>query len=232
MYRILVAAEDARAAEELCLRLEVSAFAQFFACSLDDALDRLTDQKFDVVLVEVTDRFASRDLLSRIKQEKALPVIAGVRRAFIPAISGSLTDADDFILAPYDPTELEMRIKRLLHYTTKMTTGDLIVCGDLAIDPARCEVKLAGKEVELAFKEYELLRFLMTNRGRVYTREALLNRVWGDNYFGGDRTVDVHIRRLRSKIEDVNHVFIDTVRNIGYRFTDGDGRRNPDVTLP
>lgn len=86
------------------------------------------------------------------------------------------------------------------------------------IDPAQCEVTLEGEVVELTFKEYELLRFLASNRGRVFTREALLNWVWGYDYYGGERTVDVHVRRLRSKIEDSKHVFIETVRNIGYRF--------------
>ena len=72
--------------------------------------------------------------------------------------------------------------------------------------------------VELTFKEYELLKFLAGNKGRVCTRETLLDKVWGYDYYGGDRTVDVHVRRLRSKIEDSKHIFIDTVRNIGYRF--------------
>jgi DNA-binding response OmpR family regulator len=77
---------------------------------------------------------------------------------------------------------------------------------------------VGGNPVMLTFREYELLKFLASNRGRVFTREALLNRVWGYDYYGGDRTVDVHIRRLRSKIEDASHTFIETVRNIGYKF--------------
>jgi len=81
-----------------------------------------------------------------------------------------------------------------------------------------CEVTVDGRLVTLTFKEYELLRFLASNRGRVFTRDVLLNEVWGYDYYGGDRTVDVHIRRLRSKIEDSTHIFIETVRNIGYRF--------------
>jgi len=72
--------------------------------------------------------------------------------------------------------------------------------------------------LEITFKEYELLKFLVTHAGRVFTRDALLNQVWGEDYFGGDRTVDVHIRRLRGKIEDDRQTYIDTVRNIGYRF--------------
>ena len=75
-----------------------------------------------------------------------------------------------------------------------------------------------GRIVELTFKEYELLKLLASNSGRVYSREALLDQIWGYDYYGGDRTVDVHVRRLRSKIEDSTHTFIETVRNIGYRF--------------
>jgi len=85
----------------------------------------------------------------------------------------------------------------------------------------KCEVSLANNVIPLTFKEYELLKLLATNPGKVFNREALLNRVWGYDYYGGDRTVDVHIRRLRSKIEDATHNFIETVRNIGYRFREG-----------
>jgi DNA-binding response OmpR family regulator len=94
-------------------------------------------------------------------------------------------------------------------------------CGALLIDLANYKVMLDGRPIELTFKEYELLRFLASNRDKVFTREALLNRVWGYDYFGGARTVDVHIRRLRSKIEDRGHAFIETIRNVGYRFHEG-----------
>ena len=86
------------------------------------------------------------------------------------------------------------------------------------MDLVNYTVHVAGRHVELTYKEYELLRFLATNRDRVFTRETLLNKVWGYDFYGGARTVDVHIRRLRSKIEDRHNVFIETVRNVGYRF--------------
>ena len=97
-------------------------------------------------------------------------------------------------------------------------SSELIKDGDLVIDLAKYEVSVGGRPVLLTFREYELLKFMTSNRGRVFTREALLTKVWGYDYFGGDRTVDVHIRRLRSKIEDSHHTFIETVRSIGYRF--------------
>ena len=96
----------------------------------------------------------------------------------------------------------------------------MIRAGSLVINPSTYEVSLRGKRVNLRFKEYELLRLLATNPGRVYSREALLSSIWGYDYFGGTRTVDVHIRRLRSKIEDAEHPYIETIWNVGYRFRD------------
>ena len=125
---------------------------------------------------------------------------------------------DDFVITPCDVTELVLRIKRLLQKTNNTDSSEQIRYADLIIDLAKCEVSVGNRLVVLTFREYELLKFLASNRGRVYTREALLNKVWGHDYYGGDRTVDVHIRRLRSKIEDSSQNFIETVRNIGYRF--------------
>jgi len=152
-----------------------------------------------------------------MKQESPLPIIALVARETLGGIDNQL-DVDDFLTSPYDVKELTLRIKRLLQRTGITDSGELIECGGLIMDPAKCEVTIDGQVVELTFKEYELLKFLASNRGRVYTREALLNKVWGYDYYGGSRTVDVHVRRLRSKIEDSKHKFIETVRNMGYRF--------------
>ena len=90
--------------------------------------------------------------------------------------------------------------------------------GDLQIDLERYEVSLEGKKVLLTYKEYQMLVLLASNPGKVYSRENLLSQVWGYDYFGGTRTVDVHVRRLRSKIENANHSFIETIWNVGYRF--------------
>jgi two-component system alkaline phosphatase synthesis response regulator PhoP len=132
----------------------------------------------------------------------------------------SNNSVDDFMVKPWEPTEMTARIKRLLIQKADVESEDVIRCGDLVIDAGKCEVLLGSKSVVLTFKEYQLLRFLAANKGKAFTREALLNKVWGWDYYGGDRTVDVHIRRLRSKIEDMNHSFIETIRNIGYRFMD------------
>ena len=102
--------------------------------------------------------------------------------------------------------------------TANSESSELIKCNGLTIDLATYEVTVHGSKVDLTFKEYELLNLLASNKGRVFTREAPLDKIWGYDYFGGDRKVDVHVRRLRSKIEDVNHIYIETVRNIGYKF--------------
>jgi DNA-binding response OmpR family regulator len=148
---------------------------------------------------------------------KSLPIIALIEREILPDVDGYLNMIDDFVIRPYDLRELNLRVERLLRKTRQADSGETIRCGDLVIDLAKCEVYIGGRPVMLTFKEYELLKVLAGNAGRVFTREALLNKVWGYDYYGGDRTVDVHITRLRSKIENIRNVSIETVRNIGYR---------------
>lgn len=129
--------------------------------------------------------------------------------------------AHDFALWPLGAIELLLRVRWLLRRRVNVNAENVLRCGELVLDLANYKVTLAGHAVELTFKEYELLRFLASNPNKVYTREALLNRVWGYDYYGGARTVDVHIRRLRSKIELHGHSFIETIRNVGYRFHEG-----------
>jgi DNA-binding response OmpR family regulator len=129
--------------------------------------------------------------------------------------------ADDFVLWPAGGVEMLLRVRAILRRRANVDSENVLRCGALLIDLANYKVMLDGRPIELTFKEYELLRFLASNRDKVFTREALLNRVWGYDYFGGARTVDVHIRRLRSKIEDRGHAFIETIRNVGYRFHEG-----------
>lgn len=220
MFNVLVIGEDNETAIELRSRLAESGAVCRFADDGEEAVEQLAGQVPDVVLVEVDGRSGVPALSQQIEDWHHPPVMALVRREFLDDVDGHLDGVDDFIVKPYHLPELELRIKRLLHETANTDGSELIRCGSLVIDLARCEVTVAGKQIELTFREYELLRFLASNRGRVYTREALLNKVWGYDYYGGDRTVDVHIRRLRSKIEDSSQTFIETVRNIGYRFKD------------
>ena len=196
-----------------------------FGCSMTHAqngvIEQVIEEAPDLVVLEIDRRANSSaiwELVQKIKRAKPLPVIALVNKETLGNLDANLKSMDDFLLKPGDSSELLLRVKRLLKNTGSTDNSELIECGDLVIDLASCEVTLNGRLIELTFKEYELLRFLAGHPGRVYTRDSLLSKVWGYDYFGGDRTVDVHIRRLRSKIEDATHTFIETARNIGYRF--------------
>tara|TARA_Y100001970_G_scaffold133768_1_gene164820 strand:+ start:5718 stop:6395 length:678 start_codon:yes stop_codon:yes gene_type:complete len=130
---------------------------------------------------------------------------------------------DDFCLNPFHPRELEARIKHMLASEIESITGERIEYGPLLLDLETYEASVNGQPLDLTFMEYELLRFLSASPGRVFTREVLLSRVWGYEYYGGARTVDVHIRRLRAKLGEEYASLIQTVRSVGYRL--GESRR-------
>ncbi len=175
---------------------------------------------FDIAVLDLTalgeDADAKR-LLEGAQAEGSPAVIAVIGPQQLFALDQSRSP-DDFILASADPAELCARVRQALWRRSRVDAKNILKCGDLVMDLANYTVHVAGRPVELTYKEYELLRFLATNRDRVFNRETLLNKVWGYDFFGGARTVDVHIRRLRSKIEDRHNAFIETVRNVGYRF--------------
>ncbi len=124
----------------------------------------------------------------------------------------------EVLYRPLRMPEALARVNLLFKRIHKVDRKNLIQRGKLTIDVAKYEVRVGEKKIDLTFTEFELLKFLCTNPGTVFTREVLLNKVWGYEYYGGTRTVDVHIRRLRSKIEGKSSTFIETVRNIGYKF--------------
>ena len=132
---------------------------------------------------------------------------------------GAGVPVGDVIVAPLDPEELRLRVDRLLAAGGVDAEEGLLRRGELVIDQDRYTVRLGESAVDLTYREYELLRFLALNPGKVFTREMLLNQVWGYDYYGGSRTVDVHIRRIRAKVER-HGPYIETVRNVGYRFAD------------
>jgi DNA-binding response OmpR family regulator len=221
LLSLFIVAEEDKKIHELYFRLVKKGYACSFVSNTEEAIDQIIKKSPDLILVESTSQFRIGELSHRIKKERNLPIIALVQAEILNNIDGHLDLIDDFVIQPYDLIELELRVTRLLHKNSNARSGEVIKCGDLVIDLAKYEVSVAGRPVTLTFKEYELVKFLASNRGRVFTREALLNKVWGYDYYGGDRTVDVHIKRLRGKIEDTNHTFIETVRNIGYRFKEG-----------
>jgi DNA-binding response OmpR family regulator len=221
MARILIIGQESETLAELCSGLVRNGFGCSVISYDNGPLEEIIAEPPDMVLMEMDGDAVNsriRKLVRKIKPPgKHLPLIALVSRDMLDDFDDRL-GADDVLISPYDLKELVLRIKLLLYRNSDLESDELIKCDDLLIDLSKCEVTLDGVAVELTFKEYELLKFLARNRGRVYTRQALLNNIWGYDYFSGDRTVDVHIRRLRSKIEDSRHSFIETVRSIGYRF--------------
>jgi DNA-binding response OmpR family regulator len=125
---------------------------------------------------------------------------------------------DDFCLTPFHPRELEARVKHLFFRAGRGTGPELIEYGELMLNLETYQAACAGRPLDLTYMEYELLKFLAAHPGKVFTRETLLSRVWGYEYYGGARTVDVHIRRLRAKLGKEHANLIQTVRSVGYRF--------------
>ncbi len=150
-------------------------------------------------------------------RELGLPLLCGLTPAQLEAYDATW-GANDFFMTPPLLGEVAVRLRHLAWREHRSPGERLIRVGGLVVDLDRYEVSIRGRRVLLTFKEYQLLCLLASNVGRVYTREALLSELWGYDYFGGTRTVDVHIRRLRSKIEDGGSVYIETVWNVGYRF--------------
>jgi DNA-binding response OmpR family regulator len=125
---------------------------------------------------------------------------------------------DDFCLSPFHPRELEARLKHLFWRVGKGGRPELLEYGPLVLNIETYQAALSNRPLDLTYMEYELLKFLATHPGKVFSRETLLSRVWGYDYYGGARTVDVHIRRLRAKLGEEHANLIQTVRSVGYSF--------------
>jgi DNA-binding response OmpR family regulator len=206
--------------KKLNLGLAQKGFTSSIAQNSEDVIEQIAKQTLDLVFIDMNGLPVDSemwDLPQRVKQRKRLAVIALISPQALDSLDPDL-DIDDFVVQPWEMGEVVARVRRVLRQASDASQGKVIECGDLRIDLARCEVSLSGNLVELTFREYELLKFLASNTGIVFTRDALLDKVWGYDYYGGDRAVDVYVRRVRSKVEDATHSFIETVRGVGYRF--------------
>jgi DNA-binding response OmpR family regulator len=213
LVKIIVIARQNDETVRLCSELNMHGFQCIFTNS-NNALEQVRKSPAKLLLIEFNGLPEIESLCQCLRQESGLPIIALTPIEILSNLDGY---ADDFVIKPYNITELQVRANRLIKKKTE-ASGQQINIGSLKIDLDKYEIFVDDRLISLTFKEYELLRHLASHPGKVYTRDALLNHVWGEDYFGGDRTVDVYIRRLRSKIEGESHNFIETVRNIGYRF--------------
>ena len=154
---------------------------------------------------------------AKLREEYDVPVLIIVDRTLTADLSDK-TGFDDFLLTPADRAELRVRLSRLGVAEIEATDDPVLRHHDLELNTATYQAYLGGKPVDLTYMEYELLRFLVEHPNRVWSREQMLSKVWGYDYFGGSRTVDVHVRRLRAKLGEERASWITTVRSVGYRF--------------
>lgn len=176
---------------------------------------RRPDEGWTAAVVEAVEDVGRALALAYKLCDDGLAVLLVVDRTATESIIGEKCYAD-FILSPIDRTELQARMRRL--GPPDDVDDDILRFGDLELNTATYQTTVAGEPRDLTYMEYELLRFFVDNPGRVWSREQILSRVWGYDYFGGSRTVDVHVRRLRAKLGEERSSWITTVRSVGYRF--------------
>jgi DNA-binding response OmpR family regulator len=172
----------------------------------------------DLIFVDARQDLASAKSLCKILNTTGInvPLVLVLTEGGLTAVSADW-GVDDVILSTAGPAEVDARIRLVIDRLAKNSSSSKIQASGVVIDEASYSAKVHGRPLDLTFKEFELLRFLATHPSRVFTREQLLSEVWGYDYFGGTRTVDVHVRRLRAKLGDLESL-IGTVRNVGYRF--------------
>ena len=220
--RILAVEDDERIRSALKLALEDEGWTVEAAASGEDAIEAFERQPADVVLIDIMlpgiDGF---ELCRTIRRASDVPIVmVTARNDTHDIVAGLEAGADDYLTKPFAPKELSARIRALLRRIRPVQVGhERLVFGDLELIPEEGKVLKGGEEVHLTKTEFRLLCELALNRGKVFSREELLDRVWEYDYFGDGRLVDVHIRRLRTKVEadPANPRHVVTVRGLGYR---------------
>jgi len=175
----------------------------------------------DVILIDARRELAAARSFTRILAAlgRETPVLAVFTEGGLIALSADWT-IDDVLLDTAGPAELDARLRLAVERHARFAdpTPEHVQIGDLVIDETTYTARLSGRALDLTYKEFELLKFLAQHAGRVFTRSHLVQEVWGYDYFGGTRTVDVHVRRLRAKLGSEHEALIGTVRNVGYKF--------------
>ena len=192
------------------------------------ALDMFDAVRPDLVLLDVMlPAVSGIDVCRELRKRSRVPIImVTAKGSEIDTVVGLEVGADDYVTKPYRIRELVARMRAVMRRTGERVddlTADAMQVGDVALDPEKHEVFIRGELAQLPLKEFELLHVLLANAGRVITREQLIDRVWGSDYVGDTKTLDVHVKRLRAKIEPdpANPVRIVTIRGLGYKYVAG-----------
>ena len=226
MTTILVVDDEPDIREVIRFALEGAEFRVVEAGHADDARRLLSTESPDLVLLDwMLPGRSGLELAEQLKQSpktRAVPIImVSARGEEEDRIRGLDTGADDYIAKPFSPREMVARVNAVLRRTRPEESADSVEIGGLAMDHVGHRVSADGRAVEVAPTEYRLLQFFMTHADRAFSRSQLLDRVWGDQVYVEERTVDVHVRRLRKALEATGHDrLLQTVRGVGYRFSD------------
>jgi DNA-binding response OmpR family regulator len=222
--RILVIDDEVSICDLLKINLEAEGYEVFTSYNGRDALSKIESMKPDLLILDLMlPEIDGLDICKKVTTENPIPIIMLTAKTdLVDKVLGLELGADDYITKPFHTREVIARVKALLRRVSSDSSSappKKLVNGCLEIYPDTRKVTISGNEVDLAAKEYELLYFLMSNPGRVFSREDLLEKVWGYDFAGDTRTIDVHIQRLRKKLKEdgSNNRFIHTVFGVGYK---------------
>jgi two-component system phosphate regulon response regulator PhoB len=223
--KILVVEDEAPIREMICFVLEQNGFNAIEAVDIDQALTKVNEPYPDLILLDwMLPGGTGVSLAKKLKQSeytRNIPVIMLTARSDEDdKVKGFEAGVDDYVTKPFSPKELIARIKAVIRRVSPTSLEEEVDFHGLKLDPVSHRVSINGDSLDLGPTEFRLLHFFMTHTERVYSREQLLDNVWGTNIYVEDRTVDVHIRRLRKAISGEGHEdFVQTVRGAGYRFS-------------
>ncbi len=223
---ILIVEDESAVREMIRFVLDQSSYDTVEADSAEAARTCIAEESPDLILMDwMLPGVSGIELTRELKQDamtRDIPVILLTARGEEDdKVRGLECGAEDYVTKPFSPKELVARIRVILRRLAPHATEDTVVAGDLILDPSAHRVSIAGKAVELGPTEFKLLHFFMTHQEKVFSRSRLLDRVWGTNVYIEERTVDVHIRRLRQALEPFGlDQFVQTIRGAGYRFSE------------
>ena len=224
MARILIVEDEADIRELIGYNLQQAGHETVLVATAEGALDLVRAELPDVVVIDwmlpgMSGIELARALRADARTRETPLIMLTARSTEHDKVTGLEVGADDYLTKPFSPKELNARIRAVLRRRAPQATDDTVEAGGVTLDPVRHRVAVGDQIITLGPTEFRLLHFLMTHPERVYTRTQLLDNVWGDHVFLEERTVDVHIRRLRKALEPTGHDrLIETVRSAGYRF--------------
>ena len=224
MTKVLVVEDEQSLREPLVFMLEKEGYDVIEAENGEIAIQKFQAEGADVILLDLMmPKLDGNQVCKQIRLSSNVPIIMlTAKDSEVDKVVGLEIGADDYVTKPYSTRELLARMKAVLRRKIEpaVQSDSVLVAGELKLDSDRHQVTLSGKTIAFPLKEFELLELLMENVNRVLTRGQIIDRVWGANYFGDTKTLDVHIKRLRSKIEEdpARPKYIQTVRGLGYKF--------------